>query len=66
MGNNANGERGNRVPLRAVVCSRVTQYAHMPAHHESCWQRASTFWVPPIQKGKRKKSVAAQSARALC
>ena len=28
-----NGEvRGNRVPLRAVVCSRMTQYAHMPAH----------------------------------
>jgi len=30
-----NGEvRGNRVPLRAVVCSRMTQYANMPAHVE--------------------------------
>ena len=30
MGNN--GEvRGNRVPLRAVMYSRMTQYAHMPA-----------------------------------
>jgi len=49
MGNN--GEvRGNRVPLRAVVCSRVTQYAHMPAHVESCWQRSSIFCVPPISE----------------
>ena len=49
MGNN--GEvRGNRVPLRAVVCSCVTQYAHMPAHVESCFQRSSTFCVPPISE----------------
>jgi hypothetical protein len=61
MGNN--GEvRGNRVPLRAVVCSRVTQYAHMPAHVESCWQRASTFCVPPISE----RNLLPHRVRALC
>jgi len=54
----------NRVQLRAVVCGRLTQQAQIPAHVVSCW-RAPNFWVPAINKGKPKKSVAAQSARAL-
>jgi len=33
-------EHSNRVALRAVVCSRVTQRAHTPAHVGSCWHRA--------------------------
>jgi len=59
---------GNRVQLRAVVCSRLTQQAQIPAHVVSCWVHAwhaPTFWVPAINKGKRKKTAAAQSARAL-
>jgi len=63
---------GNCVQLCAVACSRMTQQAQIPAHvvaqipaHVvSCW-RAPTFWVPAIHKGKRKKSVVAQIARAL-
>jgi len=59
---------GNRVQLRAVVCSRLTQQAQISAHVVSFWVhalRAPTFWVPAINKGKRKKSVVAQSAHAL-
>jgi len=54
----------NRVQLRAVVFGCLTQQAQIPAHVVSCWC-ASTFWVPAINKGKIKKFVAAQSARAL-
>jgi len=54
---------GNRVQLRVVVCSRMTQQAQTPAIVVSCW-RAPIFWVPAIHKDKRKKSVATQSARA--
>jgi len=56
--------RCNCVPLHAVVCSRVT-CAHTPAHVGSWWHRAPISWVPVIQTDKRKKSVAAQSVRAL-
>jgi len=59
---------GNRVQLCVVVYSSLTQQAQIPAHVVSCWVhawRAPTFWVPAINKGKRKKSVDAQSARAL-
>jgi len=59
---------GNRVQLHVLVCSRLTQQAQIPAYVVSCWVhawRAPTFWVPAINKGKRKKSVYAQSARAL-
>jgi len=57
---------GNRVQLRAVVCSRLTQQAQIPELVVSCWaRRAPTLWVPAINKGKRKKTDAAQSARAL-
>ena len=59
---------GYHMQLHAVVCSRLTQQAQIPAHVVSCWVhawRAPTFWVPAINKGKRKKNVDAQSARAL-
>ena len=41
---------GNRVQLRAAVCGQ----AQIPANVVLCW-RAPTFWVPAINKGKRKK-----------
>jgi len=59
---------GKCMQLRAVVCSRLTQQAQMPAHVVSCWVhawRAPTFWIPAINKGKQHKWVAAQSAHAL-
>jgi len=60
---------GNRVQLRAVVCSRLTQQAQISVHIvSSYWVHAwctPTFWVPAINKGKRKKCVNVQSARAL-
>jgi len=31
---------GNRVQLRTVVCSRLTQQAQIPAHVVSCWVHA--------------------------
>ena len=59
---------GNRVQLGAVVCSRLTQQAQISAHIVPYWVhawRTPTFWVPAINKGKRKKCVNMQSARAL-
>ena len=56
--------RCNCVPLHAVVCNCVI-CAHTPAHFGSWWHRAPVLWVPVIQTDKRKKSVAAQSVRAL-
>ena len=41
--------RGNRVPLRAVVFSRLT-CAYMPTHVGSWWHCASTSLVPVIHK----------------
>jgi len=55
---------GNCVQLRAVVFGCLTQHAQIPAHVVQCWC-TPTFWVPAINKGKIKKFVAAQSARAL-
>jgi len=55
---------GNRVQLHAVVFGCLTQQTQIPAHVVSCWY-APTFWVPAIDKGKIKKCVAVQSARAL-
>jgi len=45
---------GNRVQLRAAVCDRLTQQAHVPANVVSRW-RAPTFWVPAINEGKTKE-----------
>ena len=39
--------------------------AHTPVHFGSWWHRARILWVPAIRTDKRKKSVAAQSVRAL-
>jgi len=57
---------GNRVQLYAVVYSRLTQQAQISAHVVSCWVHAwrePTFWVPAINKGKRKKCVGRECTR---
>ena len=62
---------GNRVQLRAVVCTRLTQQAQIPAHVVSCWVpvwRAPTFWWVHLNKSTkaRGRNVLMRRVRAHC